>query len=123
MKEVVKLEYYNDYYNEALEADLSLMEVGTFVRDKIINFAGKKLAEAAWNTITNPPGTTVVVYNNDNYLKLMCRPVDNTKMTYEEFQANRSKLDLDFSISIDHTNNPNTIGGKIGKLFTDIFIK
>lgn len=115
-------EDYCDYY-EASEADFSLREVGEFVRDKIINYAGKKVAEAAWNSIAAAPGTTVVVYNNDNYVKLMCRPVDNTAMTYEEFCNNRTKFDLDFSLSIDHTNNPKTLSGKLGKLFTDIFIK
>ena len=113
----------NNNYNEALEADLSLKEIGGFVREKIVNFAGRKIVETAWNNVLNAPGTTVVVYNNDNYLKLMCRPVDNTKMTYEVFQANRTMMDFDFSLSIDHTNNPDTFCGKIGKLLTDIFIR
>ena len=117
------MEYNYNYYNEALNADLSMKEIGTFVCDKIINFAGRKLAEVAWNTITADGGTTVVVYNNDTYLKLMTKPVDNTMMSYEEFQNNRTKIDLDFNLSLDHINNPNSFCGKVGKLFTDIFVR
>ena len=107
---------------EALEADLSIKEVGEFIRDKIINFAGRKIAEFAYDKL-NSNGTVVEMYDKNNYVKLLYHTVDNTQMSYEEWMANKTKMNLDFSLSINHTTNPNTFCGKVENIFKDIFIK
>jgi len=126
--------YYNDYdyidynncyddsesYYEESDADFKLLGAIEFAADKIGKFFKKKATKYVLEQIV-PPGSTIVIYNNDTKLELMCRPVDNTKMSYEEFRKNWINQKFQFEIDVDHIINQNTAGGKVEAFLKDIF--
>lgn len=110
---------YDDYYEED-EADFNLLEALSFAADKISKYISKKATKIALKQLV-APGSTIVIYNNDTKLELMCKPVDNTKMTYEEFCKNHIQNKVQFEVDIDHIINQNTTAGKVEALLKDIF--
>ena len=109
-------EYDNDYADEA-EADFNLIEALEWAGDKITKWFKKKATKYVLEQIV-PPGSTIVLYNNRTKLELMCQPVDNTKMSYEEFCKNQVHKKLEFSIDIDHVINSDS---KVEALLKEVF--
>ena len=106
---------------EAIDAEISMREVGQFIRDKIIRYTGKKIAESAYDAL-NSGGRVIEFYDSNNYVKLMYRVVDNN-LSYDEWINNKTKMDIDFQVSVNHNSNPHTLCGKVENLLRDIFLK
>lgn len=119
---------YTDYsddndlscYYEEVDADFNLLDALGTAANKLTKYIRKKATKFALEQIV-PPGSTIVIYNNDTKLEMMCRPVDNTKMSYDEFCKNRVRNKVQFEIDIDHIINQNTTAGKIEALLKDVF--
>ena len=111
----------NDFnYYEESDADFNLLNALGTATSKLTKYIRKKATKFAIEQLV-PPGSTIVIYNNDTKLELMCKPVDNSKMSYEEFCKNRIRSKVQFEIDIDHIINQNTTVGKVEALCKDIF--
>ena len=104
-------------YTDEAEVDFNLIEAIGWVGDKLSKWIRKKAIKYALEQIA-PPGSTIVLYNNDTKLELMFQPVDNTKMSYEEFCKNQIRKKLNFSIDIEHVLNSDS---KIEALIKEAF--
>lgn len=100
-------------YNESIEADCRLGKYGKSILNQVISigvdYGISKLAEAIDGQLSRTGGSiTLNDPSKNSRTQVMYRLVDNST-SYDEFQANREKYDIQLNLSIDRPKNKNSI--------------